>query len=321
MNESNPLFQACFLAPRYWHRWLLFAGMFLAARLPFGFTLRLGRALGRLGLRFAKERRQIAETNLAICFPDMAASERAALLRQHFESLGMGAAETSLCWWGSQARLRPLLREIEGQEYLEAALARGHGALLLGAHFTHLEIGISLLAAHRPTAAVYKPHKDPLFEVVMSRSRAHYGRAIRRDDTRGMLRALRDNLPLWYAADQNYRGKHMAYVPFFGMPAATNTATSRLAQISKAPLLTFHQRRLPGAEGYRLIFSPPVEGFPTGDVAADARRVSQLVEALVRDQPADYLWVHRRFKTQAVKADNPYPPRRRRRRKPRQAPA
>ena len=163
MSENPKLFRWRFLEPRFWSRWLLFAGMAMVARLPYSLAMQLGRALGGLGLRLAGERRQIAEINLELCFPELSEAKRGELLRQHFESLGMAAAETSLCWWGSPRKLRGLLREIEGEEHLKAVLEQGKGALLLSPHFTHLEIGISLLAADRPTAAVYKPHKNPLF--------------------------------------------------------------------------------------------------------------------------------------------------------------
>lgn len=308
MNNDMPL-RAAYFAPRYWGSWLLFALMATLARLSYPRAMALGRWLGRRMLLLARSRRRVAEINLQLCFPDLDLPARARLLRAHFESLGMAALETALCWWSPPQRLRALLCEIEGEAYLEQALSQGRGALVLSAHFTHLEIGSTLLGLYRPTMAVYRPHKNPLFNRVMHRARArhaHHGGAIPRDDTRGMLRALKRNLPLWYAPDQNYGGRHKVFAPFFGVTAATNAATGRLAQISGAPVVPFYQQRLPDDRGYRLVFLPPLTDFPSSDPVADTVRVNAVLETMVRVQPADYLWIHRRFRTRPAGEHNPY---------------
>jgi len=254
----------------------------------------------------AHRRRHIAQVNLALCFPHWSDDQRQRVLEQHFESLGMAAVETALCWWAPERKLRALIREIEGEHHLEQALERGRGALLLSAHFTHLEIGSTLLALHRPIGAVYRPHQDPIFGHAMRRSRERHGAAIPREDTRAMLRLLRRNQPLWYAPDQNYNGPHRVFAPFFGVPAATNAATSGLAKISRAPVIPFYQERLPEGAGYRLVFLPALNDFPSDDVLADATRINRALEELVQRQVADYLWVHRRFKTRPEGAADVY---------------
>lgn len=308
MNDAMPL-PAAYFAPRYWGSWLLFALMASIARLSYPRAMALGRWLGRRLLPLARRRRRIAEINLQLCFPDHTPAARAQLLHTHFESLGMAAMETALCWWSPPQRLRGLLCAIEGEDYLEQALNQGRGVLLLSAHFTTLEIGTTLLGMHRPTVAVYRPHKNPLFNHVMHRARArhaHQGGAIPRKDTRGMLRALKRNLPLWYAPDQNYGGSHKVFAPFFGVIAATNGATGRLAQISGAPVVPFYQQRLPDDRGYRLVFLPPLDNFPSADPVADTARVNAILETMVRTQPADYLWIHQRFRTRPEGESNPY---------------
>lgn len=305
-----------FLRPRYWSRWLLFGVMALIARLPYRPAMALGRLLGRIGFRVGGFRRRTATTNLELCFPELDPDTREQWLRAHYESLGMAAIETALLWMGDRNRIKRLLGEVQGMGHLRSALQQGRGAILLAGHFTHLEMGGALLAGMLPLAAVYRPHKDPLFEAVMARSRHRYGRALRRDDARGMFRALRDGLPMWYAPDQNYKGAHGTFAPFFGIPAATNAAAGRIARISRAPVLPFTQQRLPDGGGYRLIIGAPLENFPLGDPHTDAARVNLEIEKLVRQQPQDYLWVHRRFKSRPPGEPRIYPrtPRRRRRR-------
>jgi KDO2-lipid IV(A) lauroyltransferase len=296
MSET-PVFRSAFLAPRYWQQWLIFGLLWLMAQVPYRIAMPMARALGRMIMHLAVGRRRIAEINLELCFPGQNPDTRSELLRAHFESLGMGVYETAICWFGGNRQVPRLPLQIFGREHLERAIAQGKGVLLVAGHFTDLEIGGTLLIGEYEISAVYRPHDDPVFDGLMARVRNQYGRAISRDDTRGIIRALRRGLPIWYAPDQNYKGTHTVFAPFFGVAAATNAATARLAGISKAPVVPFSQSRMPGDRGYRLHFDPPLQDFPGGEPAQDAARVNQVIECLIRRRPADYLWVHRRFKT------------------------
>ena len=124
----------------------------------------------------------------------------------------------------------------------------------------------------------------------------HAKRAIPRDDVRTLVAALKANEAVWYAPDQSYRKKGAEMVPFFNIPAATNTATSRLARMTGAAVLPYFPERLPGAEGYRMSIQPMLEDFPTKEPAVDAERFNALIEAHVLHVPEQYLWIHRRFK-------------------------
>jgi len=118
-----------------------------------------------------------------------------------------------------------------------------------------------------------------------------------------MVRALKANEPVWYAPDQSYRKKGAEMVPFFGIEAATNTATSRLASMTAAAVLPYFCERLPGTDGYRVTIGAPLEDYPGPSPRADAGRFHDLIEAQVRRVPAQYLWIHKRFK--GLTADHP----------------
>jgi Kdo2-lipid IVA lauroyltransferase/acyltransferase len=277
--------------------WLAAGLLWGVTRLPFVWQLAIGRMLGRVSLALAKDRRGIALTNLALCFPELTEGERRRLLEAHFASLGIGLVETALSWWGSDRRLRKLAT-LTGLEHLQAALRQGRGAILLSAHFTTLEIGGRLLSLHAPFHVLYRSHKNPVIETLQRRARRRrFEKAIPREDLRGMLASLKRNRPVWYASDQDFGRDNSVFVPFFGVPAATLTATSRLARVSGAPVVPFFQRRLPGARGYELTLLPALQGFPGNDIEQDTRRLTNLIEARIRQQPEQYLWVHRRFKT------------------------
>jgi KDO2-lipid IV(A) lauroyltransferase len=307
MGAEDPRFWWLrFLPPRFWPTWLMFGTLWLVTRLPFGAQMTAGRLIGALALRLAGRRRHIAAVNLQLCFPEQSENERQRLLKAHFDALGKGVVETALAWWGRSARLQDKARVV-GLQHLQAARAQGRGVILLSAHFTTLELGGRLLALQSPFHVLYRKHKNPLFEAVMQRARRRrFERAIPRDDTRALLASLKGGMPVWYAPDQNHAGPQAAFVPFFGIPASTLTATARLARLSGAPVVPFFQARLPGSEGYLLVLCPALENFPGADIEQDTARINQLLESVIREIPEQYLWVHRRFKTRPTGEHYPY---------------
>lgn len=290
-------FDAAWLGPRFWGTWATLAALRAGATLPYRWQVAIGRRIGRVLHASMGRRRRIASTNVGLCFPALSPAERDRLVAATFESVGIALFEVATAWWGTERRLHALGR-VEGLEHLDAALARGRGVILLSGHFTTLEIGARLLHLHRPFRPMYRPTRNPLWDHVMRGARErHVERALDRRDVRGTLRALRANEAVWYAPDQDYGREHSVFVPFFGVTAATITATARLAAISGAAVVPFFQFRLPGADGYVATVYPALEGFPSGDVPADAARVNRIIEERVRAHPDQYLWTHRRFKT------------------------
>ncbi|GAC1310762.1 MAG: lipid A biosynthesis lauroyl acyltransferase [Steroidobacteraceae bacterium] len=287
--------QKTFLAPRYWPTWAGLAMLRALERLPFAAQCRVASVLGILIRHLPLAYVRIAERNISLCLPMLSASERAALLARHCESLGMGLCETATTWWSSDERIAPLA-EVRGLEHLQAAFARGRGAILIGGHFTTIEIATRILGTVIPLNVVYRPTKNELLAKVMHDSFCRHGNPIRHDDIRAMIRALKRNEAVWYAPDQSYRNKAAAMVPFFGIPAATTTATSRLARISGAAVLTYFPERLPGLRGYRVVIGPAFAGFPGDDPLDDVARFNAALQAHILKVPEQYLWVHRRFK-------------------------
>ncbi len=264
--------------------------------LPYRWKPWLGKLLGRLIHLTARRRRIITNMNFGLLYPDGNDAERKKFVRKHFDSVGMGTLEIAMCWWASDASLRPLVR-VEGLEHVEAARELGKGVILLSAHFTTLEIGGRLLGLFTNFNLMYRPNKHAMLDWIISRHRQrHFDRVIPRDDIRALLRSLKENQIVWYAPDQGYLGKNFERVPFFGMPAPTNTATSRIAKTSGTKVLPFMVRRLPGSEGYLLKVHPPLENFPTSDTIADATRINAIIEEEVRQNMDQYLWCHNRFK-------------------------
>jgi Kdo2-lipid IVA lauroyltransferase/acyltransferase len=282
-------------APHYWPTWLGLGLLRLSAPLPVPVLLWLGKWLGRL-VRYAPVGFvHIARRNLELCLPQLSAAEREQLLTRHFENIGIALFETGLAWWAPDARIQQLT-EVEGLEHLHAAQAQGKGVILLSAHFTTLEIGARALAARMALNVMYRPTSNEVMGRFLAANRALRTRcAIRRDDVRTLVTALKANEPVWYAPDQSYRKKGAQMVPFFGVPCATNTATSRLARMTGAAVLPYFPERLANGR-YRMVILPQLPDFPSDDAVADATRFHQLIEDHVRKVPDQYLWIHRRFK-------------------------
>ena len=286
-----------FLNPRYWLLWVGIALLWCLIHFPFRWQLAAGRLLGRIVFRLAPRRRKIADINLKLCFPKLNHTQRRQLLRQHFESLGMGLLEMVGAWWLPDATLIPY-GHIQGLEHLYTALERGKGVILLGGHFTSIEIGNRFLTMHTAIHATYRPHENPLIEHFIKKSRENRAeKMIPRHAVREMLRSLKQNKTLWLTTDQNFGDKYSVFANFFCMPAATNTAVSRLAHISGAAVVPFFTQRLKQHQGYQVILQPALAHFPSEDRAQDALRINQLIEAQTLKAPEQYLWVHRRFKT------------------------
>jgi len=284
-----------FLAPAFWPTWVGIAAMRLLELLPYPAQLRVGAGLGGLIRCLPLAYVRIARRNLELCLPALSDAARAALIDEHCRNLGVGICETAATWWSSNARISRRAN-IQGMEHLTAALANGRGAILIGGHFTTIEIATRILGTALPLNVVFRPPKNELLAHTMRRSFERHGKPIAHTDIRMMIRALKNNEAVWYAPDQSYRNKGAAMVDFFGLPAATTTATSRLARISGAAVLTYFPERLPGTAGYRVTIGPAFENFPGLDPVCDAERFNRLLEAHILKVPAQYLWMHRRFK-------------------------
>lgn len=287
--------KAAYFHPKYWPTWLGLGFLRIFEPLPQGFLYGLGRGVGLLFYLFPTPFKRVARRNIELCLPELDAKARRKILREHFAGLGNALFETAVSWWSSNERIRRLTY-LDGMQYVRAAQESGRGVLLLSAHFNTIEIGCRALAARMSLNIMYRPTKNLLLgEFVHSRRAIQTRRAIPRDDARTLIRALKDGEAVWYAPDQSFRKKGAEMVRLFGIPAATNTATSRIVGMTNAVVLPYFFERLPGG-GYKGVIHPPIENFPTGDAVADAERFNHIVEAEVRRNPSQYLWIHRRFK-------------------------
>ncbi|MBL6749626.1 MAG: LpxL/LpxP family Kdo(2)-lipid IV(A) lauroyl/palmitoleoyl acyltransferase [Nevskia sp.] len=294
------------LAPRHWPGWLGLGLLRLLALLPLPLLRALGAGLGELFHALVPSRRRIVRINLRLCFPELSEAQRRRLARAHFRALGMGLFEVPVAWFASDRRLRRCT-EFVGVEHLRQACADGRGVLLLTGHFSTMELGCRLVhLAGFPFHGMYRRADSAFADYWMCRLReARLGLPmVPKEDLKRIVRLLRRGGLVWYGPDQTLEAANAVFVPFFGQPALTLTATSRLADMGRARVVPYFPQRVNGR--YRLVFEPALENFPSGDDTADAARINALLEQAIRQVPEQYFWVHRRFKDGPPGRRDPY---------------
>jgi len=294
------------LAPRYWPAWLALGLLRLLAFVPMPLLRAFGAGLGELFRLAVPSRRRVVRINLGLCFPELDEAQRRRMARAHFHALGAGLFEVPLAWFASDRRLLRTV-EFEGVEHLRQAQADGSGVLLLTGHFTTMEMGCRLVQlAGFPFHGMYRRADNLFADYWMCRLRqARLGLPmVPKEDLKRIVRLLRGGGRVWYGPDQTIEAPGAVYVPFFGEPVLTLTATSRLAQMGRAKVVPYFPQRRGGR--YKVVFGPALENFPGGDDSADAARINKLLEDAIRAVPQQYFWVHRRFKDGPPGRRNPY---------------
>ena len=286
----------------------LLALLWLVHCLPLGTQAMLGRGLGRVLYPFARARRRIALRNLELCFPEHAPAQRETLAREHFEWLGRSILEHGLLWYASAERLKRLIH-VEGDVTLAERSERP--VMWLAPHFMALDVaGVAvLLFQKRKAISIYQTQSDPVMDAAIRRGRLRLGNVeiFPRDDAgKALFRAIRRGDAFFNLPDMDFGERDAAFVPFFGVPAATLLAPSRLARALNMLVQPVVAETLPGGAGYRVRFLEPWTDFPTDDPVADTTRLNAWIESEIRKCPAQYLWVHKRFKTRPTGEETLY---------------
>ena len=259
----------------------------------------LGSAIGALLYALAAERRRIATRNIELCLPELDAAARARLVREHFSWLGRSIVERGLLWYAPRERIQSLI-EVEGDVHL--AERTDAPVMWLVPHFMALEAaGAAVqLCQKRRAASIYQRQSNAVFDAAVRRGRQRFGGSelfTRQDSAKPLLRAIRQQgLGFFNLPDMDFGVKDAAFVPFFGVPAATLLAPSRMARMLGMTVQPVIAEMLESG-GWRVRFLPPLPNWPTDDALADTLHMNRWIEAEVRRCPAQYLWVHKRFKT------------------------
>ena len=278
---------------------LLLAVLWLLHWLPLPLQAALGSTLGTLLHAVAGSRRAIALRNVELCFPEMSERDRRALVKSHFRWLARSILERGLLWYASGERLRRLIR-VEGDVALAERSERP--VMWLVPHFMGLDVAgaATQLFQTRHVASIYQEQSDAVMDAAIRRGRLRYDQGEvfpRSDSAKPLIRAIRKGWAFFNLPDMDFGERDAAFVPFFGVPAATLLAPSRMARALDMVVQPVVAEMLPRGRGYRVRFLDPWTDFPTDDALADTARMNRWIETEIRRNPAQYLWVHKRFKT------------------------
>jgi len=267
--------------------------------LPLAALAAVGRGLGRLLYVLAGSRRKIALRNLELCFPEKSEAERCALAKEHFLWLGRSILERGVLWFASVDRLKRLIH-VEGDVTLAERSDRA--VMWLVPHFMALDVAgaATQIFQRQQVASIYQEQSDAVMDAAIRRGRLRFNQGEvfpRSDSAKPLIRAIRKGWAFFNLPDMDFGERDAAFVPFFGVPAATLLAPSRMARALDMVVQPVVAEMLPGGAGYRVRFLDAWAGFPSEDALADTAAMNRWIESEIRKDPAQYLWVHKRFKT------------------------
>ena len=278
---------------------LLLGVLWLLHWLPLSVQAALGRGLGALLHALARSRRAIARRNLELCLPELGNGERNDLVREHFRWLGRSILERGLLWYAPHERLRRLIH-VDGDVTLAERSERP--VMWLVPHFIALDVAgaATQLFQKQQVASIYQEQSDAVMDGAIRRGRLRFKQGEvfpRSDSAKPLIRAIRQGWAFFNLPDMDFGERDAAFVPFFGVPAATLLAPSRMARALDMVVQPVVAEMLPGGKGYLVRFLEPWTHFPSDDALADTAAMNRWIEGEIRRNPAQYLWVHKRFKT------------------------
>ena len=288
---------------------LFLALLWLAHWLPLPLLAAVGSAVGRGLYFFARPRRRIALRNVALCFPEQSAQQHQALVHEHFRWLGRSIVERGLLWYAPVERLKRLIH-VEGNVTLAEHSERP--VMWLVPHFMALDVAgaATQLFQKQQVGSIYQEQSDAVMDAAMRAGRLRFNQGevfARSDSAKPLIRAIKRRYAFFNLPDMDFGARDAAFVPFFGVPAATLLAPSRMARALGMLVQPVVAEMLPGGQGYRVRFLEPWTHFPSADPLADTAAMNRWIESEIRANPAQYLWVHKRFKTRPEGEPSLYP--------------
>ena len=293
-----------FIHPKFYPTWILILLMRIGVFIPFQFQVILGKAIGKLIYPFMKKLRETAYSNISNCFPEKKQPQVTLLVKQHFDAIGISLFETANAYYGSDRKIKKLL-SINNKHFFSDAIKDEGGIILLCSHFMPLMLGSRALLLENTIANVYRPQNNKLFDKVMVKGYTKNGAVmIKSKDTRSILKAIKNSLPIWYAPDQDLGMNNSVFAPLFGIETATASATARLAKNNNTRVIPYSFIRT--KHGYEMSFDKPIKNYPSNDPIKDATTTNKILENQIIKAPEQYLWIHRRFKTRPDGQENFY---------------
>lgn len=298
-KKSPPEFSAKLLHPKYWLTWLWMAFLYLVSWLPYRLQMALGTALGWLFYKTNSSRVKIARKNYQISFPEWSIEKVEKMTKTNMVNTGIAIFETGMAWFWPDWRLRKHAGEVVGLDILEKARAEGKRIYLLAFHFLTMEISGRVFSQHERPVSFYRPHDNPVIDLCMFKGRSRANKdLIPKQNVRGFMRAVKKHGVSIYLPDQDYGPRNCLFVPFMAQDkVATTLGTLAFAKHADTVIVSSYCYRDNKTGKYITVLRDGLDSIPSDSPEADLTLINQHVEHAVRDQPGEYLWAHRRYKT------------------------
>jgi len=293
-----------FIHPKFFPTWILILLMRIGVFIPFSTQVFIGKTIGRVIYPFMSKLRSTAYANISHCYPEKKQPQVNAMVKRHFEAIGVSLFETANAYYATDNKINKLLI-VKNEQYFTEALKQEGGIILLCAHFMPLMLGSRALLINHTIANIYRPQNNKLFDQAMVKGYKKHGAVmIKSTDTRSILKAINNSLPIWYAPDQDLGEKNSVFAPLFGIQTATASATARLAKNNNTRVIPYSFIRT--IKGYEMSFDKPLLNYPSNNSVEDATTTNMILEKQINKTPEQYLWIHRRFKTRPEGVENFY---------------
>jgi KDO2-lipid IV(A) lauroyltransferase len=268
----------------------------LLAPLPLHWVRALGRVLGHVLYLLVASRRHVVDVNLRLCFPHWSDEKRKAVAREHFVCVAQSFLDRAWLWHAHpdvvrrRVVLTGAIRELAGSD----------ATIVFSPHFVGLDAGVTGLTQQVPRqfTGIYTKQSNPHVDAWVLQGRHRFGGAKplgREAGVRVFVSSLRKGEVMYLLPDMNFGPEESIFVPFYGVPAATVPSLSRFARLGKAKVVPVVTRLTP--TGYEVRVLESWAGYPTDDVVADTALMNERLQGYIDDMPAQYYWVHKRFKT------------------------
>jgi KDO2-lipid IV(A) lauroyltransferase len=274
----------------------------LISAIPQPVLRRIGSALGTLAYYVMVSRRRVGLVNLHLCFPEQPLAQRQQVLKAHFRELFIISLSYGLIFGASARRLKRLVH-YRNLHYLTEHYEK-RPVVLMAPHFLGLDIGANRTSIEITGYSMFSQQRNQYLSQRVKAARLRFMQArggeifSRQEGLRTIVKKMKQhNWPFYYLPDQDMDARSSVFVPFFAHPScATLDTLPKLCKLAGAiviPMATYRE-----GNQYVVEFFPPWENFPSDDVIADVTRMNRYIEEMILRHPAQYLWLHKRFKTQ-----------------------
>ncbi|MCM2320413.1 Lipid A biosynthesis palmitoleoyltransferase [compost metagenome] len=278
---------------------LVVGALRLVAALPWSWVQGLGAAIGWLMWKLPNSSREVVRINQSKCFPELGAAEREALLGRTLKDIGKTFTESACAWiWPAEKSLA-LVKEVEGLEVLEAALASGKGVVGITSHLGNWEVLNHFYCNQCKPIIFYRPPKQKAVDELLQQQRVQMGNRVAPSTKEGILSVIKEvrrGGAVGIPADPEPSEGSGLFVPFLGVQALTSKFVPGMLAGHKAVGVFLHAIRLDDGSGFKVILEAAPEEMYSKDPEVGVAAMSRVLESYVRRWPSQYMWSMKRFK-------------------------